>query len=156
LVENGGSIRQTAVVKPTNLFILLALLAGATTTALALIADPTNAASYMLQATNTYGTNYTPAATFSVLPPNPAYVNVTNGLVLHLTFDGNYADSSGRGNNAAAVGTRAKPEVGGARARYALWYGCELADLSVGARTVYVGRPRASQHEGPPNLAAFG
>ncbi len=30
---------------------------------------------------------------------------ITNGLVLHLQFDGNYDDSSGRGNNAVGVGS---------------------------------------------------
>ena len=37
----------------------------------------------------------------------PASVNLTRGLVLHLTFDtaGDYTDISGRGNNGAAVGS---------------------------------------------------
>ena len=78
-------------------------LAGATNSALAITAVYTNAASYRLQASNQYGSTNA-IADFSVLPPTPAYVNVTNGLVLHLTFDGNYADSSGRANNGSATG----------------------------------------------------
>lgn len=37
-------------------------------------------------------------AVLTVLPI-PAYANLTDGLVLHLKFDGDYADSSARGNN---------------------------------------------------------
>jgi hypothetical protein len=36
--------------------------------------------------------------------PQPGFANLTNGLVLHLTFDGNLLDSSGRTNNGTAVG----------------------------------------------------
>ncbi len=35
----------------------------------------------------------------------PAYVNLTNNMVLHLKFDGDYKDSSGLGNDATAVGS---------------------------------------------------
>ncbi|MCX6924289.1 MAG: hypothetical protein NT154_13910 [Verrucomicrobia bacterium] len=42
-------------------------------------------------------------ATLAVNPP-PAYINVSNDLVLHLKFDGNYMDSSGRNNNGTNVG----------------------------------------------------
>jgi hypothetical protein len=33
------------------------------------------------------------------------FANLTNDLVVHLKFDGNYADSSGRGNNGTPIGT---------------------------------------------------
>jgi hypothetical protein len=59
-----------------------------------------NAATYWLAATNLVavaGTNSLPA-TLTVLS-QPTYANVTNGLVLHLNFDGNYLDTSGHGNH---------------------------------------------------------
>jgi hypothetical protein len=60
------------------------------------------AATYTVTVSNTVGsTNST--ATLQVLPPNPTYANLTNGLVLHLKFDGNYGDSSGRTNDATPV-----------------------------------------------------
>ena len=36
--------------------------------------------------------------------PIASYVNDTNGLILHLKFDGDTTDSSGRGNNGTPVG----------------------------------------------------
>jgi len=80
-------------------------IAGATNTSLTISDTYSNAGSYVLQAKNGNGSTNSPAATLAVLPPNPAYVNVTNGLVLHLKFDGDYSDSSGRGNNGTATGT---------------------------------------------------
>jgi hypothetical protein len=59
---------------------------------------------YQLAATNPVGNSISAAATFAVLP-QPAFANVTNGLVLHLKFDGDYLDSSGRTNNAQPVGS---------------------------------------------------
>src|SRR6185369_10132688 len=59
---------------------------------------------YELTATNAMGTSVSAPATLAVLPP-PAFANVTNGLVLHLAFDGSYLDSSGRGNNAKPEGS---------------------------------------------------
>src|SRR5208282_3451679 len=38
------------------------------------------------------------------IPTNAAQLNLTNGLVLHLPFDGNYKDISGRNNNGTNVG----------------------------------------------------
>jgi hypothetical protein len=55
---------------------------------------------YTLWATNAASTNSI-SANLTVIPP-VSYANVTNGLVLHLRFDGDYSDSSGRGNNATA------------------------------------------------------
>jgi hypothetical protein len=82
-----------------------ASLAGETNASLLLANTYSNAGSYVLRAINPNGYTNAPAVTLSLLPPVPAYVNVTNGLVLHLTFDGNYQDSSGRGNNGTATGT---------------------------------------------------
>jgi hypothetical protein len=66
-------------------------------------ADVTNSGSYQLTATNNAGTTTSAAVTLAVLP-QPDFANVTNGLVLHLSFDGNLLDSSGRTNNGTAVG----------------------------------------------------
>jgi len=42
-------------------------------------------------------------ASLTVTPP-PLFANLTNDLVLHLKFDGDYLDSSGRNNHGASVG----------------------------------------------------
>lgn len=67
--------------------------------------DPTfnDTGVYQLTATNPAGQSKSQPATLSVLP-NPDFANVTNGLVLHLTFDGNFLDSSGHKNNGGPVG----------------------------------------------------
>jgi hypothetical protein len=55
-----------------------------------------NSANYLVVITNIYG------ATTSTVGQIIVYVGpITNNLVAHLTFDGNFTDSSGRGNNAA-------------------------------------------------------
>jgi hypothetical protein len=59
---------------------------------------------YQLNATNSLGSTASSLATLTVLPP-PSFANLTNDLVLHLKFDGDYKDSSGRGNNGQAVGS---------------------------------------------------
>lgn len=56
---------------------------------------------YVLWGTNAVSTNSV-SATLMVIEP-VGYANVTNGLVLHLKFDGDTTDSSGRGNNATPV-----------------------------------------------------
>lgn len=58
---------------------------------------------YQCVATNASGTTPSSVVTLTVTP-QPAYVVLTNNLVLHLKFDGNLADSSGRGHNGTAVG----------------------------------------------------
>jgi hypothetical protein len=63
----------------------------------------TDAGSYVLWATNGAGHINTTATTLAVLAP-PTFANLTNGLVLHLRFDGNYSDTSGRANDANAIG----------------------------------------------------
>jgi hypothetical protein len=57
-----------------------------------------DAATYIVAATNPAGTTNSQPATVTVLGA-PTYANVTNALVLHLKFDGNLLDSTGRGNN---------------------------------------------------------
>ena len=49
--------------------------------------------------------NVTSATANFVVHPTPAYLDATRDLVLHLKFDGGYADSSGRNNNGTAVGS---------------------------------------------------
>jgi hypothetical protein len=62
-----------------------------------------NSGTYVLWATNSSGVSNSAPATLTVYP-QPTYAYYTNGLVLHLKFDGNYSDSSGRGHNGTAVG----------------------------------------------------
>ncbi|EEF61835.1 LamG-like jellyroll fold domain-containing protein [Pedosphaera parvula] len=61
---------------------------------------------YKVQVSNPMGTTNSPDVTLTVLPiPTSATVlNLTNGLVLHLPFDGDYADISGHSNNGTNVG----------------------------------------------------
>jgi len=61
----------------------------------------TDAASYALYGTNSLGYTNTTAATLAVLA-QPSYANQTNNLVLHLRFDNDYLDTSGRANDASA------------------------------------------------------
>jgi len=58
---------------------------------------------YQLVATNSSGSATSIVATLTVTP-SPAFAFLTNNLVLHLTFDGNYNDTSGKGHNATAAG----------------------------------------------------
>jgi hypothetical protein len=60
--------------------------------------------SYTCVATNSVGSTTSLVATLTVLP-QPTYVVATNNLVLHLKFDGDYLDASGRGHDATAVGS---------------------------------------------------
>lgn len=78
-------------------------------TAATLVLSPlqmTDGGTYHVQVSNPAGTNNSPNVTLTVLPipTNAAQLNVTNGLVLHLPFDGDYADYSGRKNNGTNVG----------------------------------------------------
>lgn len=59
---------------------------------------------YSAVATNAFGSAVSSNAVVTVYYP-PTFANLTNELVLHLTFDGNYNDTSGRGNNGTAVGS---------------------------------------------------
>lgn len=78
---------------------------GATTKTLALAeVHYSDAGSYTVGITNAQGFTNSQAATLTVLAP-PTFANLTNDLVLHLKFDDNAQDSSGRGNNGAIMGT---------------------------------------------------
>ncbi len=59
---------------------------------------------YSVTATNSFGVTNSANASVTVYYP-PTYANLTNGLVLHMKFDGDYTDSSGRGNNGTPVGS---------------------------------------------------
>jgi hypothetical protein len=61
------------------------------------------------------------SATLTVIAA-PGYANVTNGLVLHLRFDGDTADSSGRGNNGTPSSPTAPAFVSGIIGSQALQY----------------------------------
>jgi len=63
----------------------------------------TDAGDYDVQITNPVGTSTSQPATLTVLAP-PTFANLTNDLVLHLKFDGDYVDSSGRHNDAVPIG----------------------------------------------------
>jgi hypothetical protein len=58
----------------------------------------TDAGSYYARAANNVGSTNSTPATLSVMPV-PSYANATNELVLHLKFDGNFNDASGKGHN---------------------------------------------------------
>jgi hypothetical protein len=62
-----------------------------------------DAGSYTVTVNNGSSDTSLPAV-LTVLPIS-TFANLTNGLVLHLPFDGSYADASGNGNNATNVGT---------------------------------------------------
>jgi hypothetical protein len=82
-----------------------ASIAGATNLSLTLSnVYYTNAGQYTLAATNSAGGVVGTAATLTVMPA-PTFADLTNSLVLHLKFDGDYSDSSGLGNNASPVNT---------------------------------------------------
>jgi hypothetical protein len=78
---------------------------GATSETLTLTnAYYTAAGNYVLWATNNAGHTNTATAALVVMPA-PTFANLTNGVVLHLKFDGTYTDSSGSANDASATGT---------------------------------------------------
>jgi hypothetical protein len=60
-----------------------------------------DAGAYAVTISNMAGSITSTTVQLTVLP-EPTYANLTNGLVLHLRFDGSYDDSSSRGNNAWA------------------------------------------------------
>lgn len=62
-----------------------------------------DAGSYSVSVTNPVGGANSATATLAVLS-EPTFANLTNDLVLHLRFDGNYTDSSGRQNDVFVAG----------------------------------------------------
>ena len=61
----------------------------------------TDAGNYVLVAGNGLGNTNSAPARLTVMP-SPSFANLTNELVLHLRFDGNYLDGSGHANDASA------------------------------------------------------
>lgn len=103
-VAEGGSVTFTSEVEGTPPITRQWLKNGApipdaTNASLTLtgvtFADATN---YRLSATNSAGTSNSQPAILTVVA-QPTYASLTNQLVLHLKFDGDYLDSSGRGNH---------------------------------------------------------
>jgi hypothetical protein len=105
---------------------------------------------YTLWATNSAGTNST-SASLTVMNP-VAYANVTNNLVLHLRFDGNATDSSGRGNNGTASTTTAPAYVPGIIGGQALQYTTTTTGGNVSSAS-YVSLGTAGS--GPPTDLRF-
>jgi hypothetical protein len=81
-------------------------IAGATAASLILSNSYyTDAGNYSVTVTNNAGSTNSATAVLAV-PPPPTFANLTNGLVLHLSFEGDQlTDSSGHGNNGVAGGT---------------------------------------------------
>lgn len=77
-----------------------AVLSSATTSNLSFTAKLTDAGAYYAVVANSGGSVTSSVARLVVFSGG-----ITNDLVLHLKFDGDYKDSSGRGNNASAVGS---------------------------------------------------
>lgn len=77
-----------------------ALVSGANSSNLVFTAQTTDAGLYYAVVANSGG-----SATSSVARLLVYSGTITNDLVVHLKFDGDYADASGRGNNASAVGS---------------------------------------------------
>lgn len=67
-------------------------------------AATTDSGTYKLVATQG-ATPVTSASAVIQVNPTPQYLNATNGLVLHLKFDGDYSDATGRGNDGSPVGS---------------------------------------------------
>ncbi len=102
-------------------------LAGETNSTLGLpTTDYTDTGDYTLVASNSAGTNTSAVAALAVLPPI-MFADVTNGLVLHLKFDGDYSDSSGRANNGTPEGT--PTFVPGIIGSQALHYNTDVTNL---------------------------
>ncbi|MEI9962747.1 MAG: hypothetical protein WDM76_17015 [Limisphaerales bacterium] len=75
-------------------------IAGATGTNYTIAdAQATNSGSYQVVVSNTFSTVVSPIAHLNVFAGS-----ITQDMVVHLTFDNTYADTSGRGNNATNVG----------------------------------------------------
>ncbi len=79
------------------------------------------------------------AATFLVRPI-PSYLNATNDLVLHLKFDGNYQDATGRGNHGTAQGAPVlvAGKIGSGAVRYSTTVS---GDVVTAANYVTLGTP---------------
>lgn len=63
-----------------------------------------NAGEYTFVASNSAGTIESSVVVLSVVPV-PTFCDLSDDVLLHLRFDGDYQDSSGRGNHATALGS---------------------------------------------------
>jgi hypothetical protein len=91
-------------------------IAGATASSLTLSnLALTNAGSYQLILSNAVGVA-TSAPAVVLVSNAPTGLNLSSNLVLHLKFDNDYLDYSGRGNNATSVGSSIVPGIIGAGA----------------------------------------
>lgn len=78
-------------------------LAGATNAGLTIANAPYAAnGDYVLSVSNHVGTTNTPAVRLAVMPP-AQFCNLTNDLVLHLKFEDNFSDASGRGHDGVST-----------------------------------------------------
>ena len=161
-VTTGKSISfSTTVVGTTNIYLQwykgVAPIINATNATYAITNTALgDAGTYTLWATNAAATNST-SATLTVYSPF-AYANVTNNLVLHLTFEGDTLDSSGRGNNgvpSTLTASTAPPVfVPGIIGSQALQYSTFTSNAVSGnpvtnASYVYLGTPGSGP---PPDL----
>jgi hypothetical protein len=88
-------------------------LSGASTATLTITGlDTPDAGNYSCRITNPNGTTNSAVATLTVLVP-PATPPAIPGLVVHLQFDNNLADVTGRGNNATSLHTATNVYAGG-------------------------------------------
>lgn len=104
-VSVGGTASFTVVPTGTAPFTYKwfkdgSLLSSATGTNLTFAATSTDAGVYTVVVGNVSGSITSAPAALLVHSGD-----ITDGLVLHLAFDGDYSDSSGRGNNASPVGS---------------------------------------------------
>lgn len=84
-----------------------------------------DAGAYVLAVTSAVGHTNSSTARLTVMPA-PSFALLTNDLVLHLKFDGDYQDSSGHGNSATAMGV--PTIVAGKLGSGALHYSTVLSD----------------------------
>ncbi len=106
---------------------------------------------YTLWATNSGATNSLSATLTVIAPAN--YANVTNNLVLHLRFDGDATDASGRGNNGTQSSPTAPDFVPGIIGSQALQYSTAVSGSAVSDAS-YVNLGTAGS--GPPSDLRFG
>ena len=100
-------------------------LAGATRSTFALSsASYRDNGVYSVAAENSLGVTNSQPVKLAVMPP-PLFCNLTNGLVLHLKFDGDYLDNSGRTNHGTPLG--APGFVAGRIGSRALHYSTDVA-----------------------------
>ena len=106
-----------------------------------------DAGSYQCQVSNGGGSINPGAAKLTVLaiPATAAQVGLTNGLVLHLPFDGNCTDISGRNNNGTAKGSPTLNTTGGQVGTGYLTYS---TDATPSYNYVAVGQPADLQFGG--------